>query len=397
MSKRLLVLSAMLLGLVSMSSISYANQELGMRTATQVSKAYELEQEDKLKEAIELLAKLEPSANYDKAYVARMLGIYYWQAEQPDKAIKQLQIAVDTQAFKDAQGWQTERMLAELMLSEDLPEKALVHFDRLTKSAESNEIEKDQVTGVWLNKARAHYLLQQWKSLLAAIKQYHKLDATPKLQPLSLQLTAEMQLSHLKSAILTTQKLLALQPDNLMWWQQLSSLYMQTKQYKLALATLVSAERAGIQVPDNLQLSKAQLYSQQGIPEKAAESYANLQVETSDIDTIIKQARHWQMAREWSKAQTAWLAAARLNSKYYEEVSRLELQQGDFKQALSSLSKAKGMNKQDRLLLQIRAYVGLKNYEEATKVAQQAHRAKPSTQTADWLQYLEKMTQANDS
>ncbi len=367
-----------------------------MRTAAQVSKAYELEQEEKLNEAITLLEGLKPNANFDKAYVARMLGIYYWQAEQPKKAITQLQIAVDTKAFKDEQGWQTERMLAELMLSEDMPEKALVHFNNLAKTANSYEkLSKQQITGVWLNKARAHYLLQEWKSLLAAIKHYHQLDSTPKLQPLSLQLSAEMQLNHLKSAILTTQKLLALQPDNVMWWQQLSSLYMQTKQYKLALATLVSAERAGIQVPDNLKLSKAQLYSQQGIPEKAAESYADLQVKETDIDTIIKQARHWQMAREWTNAQTAWLAAARLNGKYYEEVSRLELQQGDFKQALASLSKVKGMPEQERLLLEVRAYVGLKDYAKAAKVAEQAHRIKPTTQSADWLQYLQQMRRAH--
>lgn len=394
MSKRVLTLFALSLSVLTGSA--FANQELGMRTAAQVSKAYELEQEEKLNEAITLLEGLKPNASFDKAYVARMLGIYYWQAELPKKAITQLQIAVDTKAFKDEQGWQTERMLAELMLSEDLPEKALVHFNNLTKTANSyQKLSKQQITGVWLNKARAHYLLQEWKSLLAAIKQYHQLDSTPKLQPLSLQLSAEMQLNHLKSAILTTQKLLALQPDNVMWWQQLSSLYMQTKQYKLALATLVSAERAGIQVPDNLKLSKAQLFSQQGIPEKAAESYADLQVKETDIDTIIKQARHWQMAREWTNAQTAWLAAARLNGKYYEEVSRLELQRGDFKQALASLRKVKGMPEQERLLLEVRAYVGMKDYSKATKVAEQAHRIKPTTQSADWLQYLQQMSRAH--
>ncbi|MGF1771934.1 hypothetical protein L4C42_06435 [Vibrio wakamikoensis] len=394
MSKRVLTLFALSLSVLTGSA--FASQELGMRTAAQVSKAYELEQEEKLNEAITLLEGLKPNASFDKAYVARMLGIYYWQAEQPKKAITQLQIAIDTKAFKDEQGWQTERMLAELMLSEDMPEKALVHFNNLTKTANSYEkLSKQQITGVWLNKARAHYLLQEWKSLLAAIKQYHQLDSTPKLQPLSLRLSAEMQLNHLKSAILTTQKLLALQPDNVMWWQQLSSLYMQTKQYKLALATLVSAQRAGIQVPDNLKLSKAQLYSQQGIPEKAAESYADLQVKETDIDTIIKQARHWQMAREWTNAQTAWLAAARLNGKYYEEVSRLELQRGDFKQALASLRKVKGMPEQERLLLEVRAYVGMKDYAKATKVAEQAHRIKPTTQSADWLQYLQQMSRAH--
>ncbi len=394
MIKRLFITSALALCSMLVVTSVVAAPQLGMRTATQVSKAYELEQDDKLNQAITLLEGIKPSANYDKAYVARMLGIYYWQAEQPEKAIKQLQIAVNTNAFEDEQGWQTERMLAELLLSEDKPEQALVHLDKLTQSAEANNISKEQITGVWLNKARAHYLLQQWKPLLAAINHYHQLDATPKLQPLTLQLTAELQLKRLKSGILTTQKLLALQPDNLMWWQQLSSLYMQTKQYKLALATLVSAERAGLELPENLQVSKAQLYSQQGVPEKAAQSYANLQVKTSDINTIIKQARHWQMAREWSNAQKAWLAAARLNGKYYEEVARLELQQGDFKQALNSLNKVTGINKQEKLLLQVRAYVGLKDYAKATDVAQAAHREKPTTQTADWLQYLEQMSQS---
>lgn len=394
MIKRLFITSALALCSMLVVTSVVAAPQLGMRTATQVSKAYELEQDDKLNQAITLLEGIKPSANYDKAYVARMLGIYYWQAEQPEKAIKQLQIAVNTNAFEDEQGWQTERMLAELLLSEDKPEQALVHLDKLTQSAEANNISKEQITGVWLNKARAHYLLQQWKPLLAAINHYHQLDATPKLQPLTLQLTAELQLKRLKSGILTTQKLLALQPDNLMWWQQLSSLYMQTKQYKLALATLVSAERAGLELPENLQVSKAQLYSQQGVPEKAAQSYANLQVETSDINTIIKQARHWQMAREWSNAQKAWLAAARLNGKYYEEVARLELQQGDFKQALNSLNKVTSINKQEKLLLQVRAYVGLKDYTKATDVAQAAHREKPTTQTADWLQYLEQMSQS---
>ncbi|MFA0085146.1 tetratricopeptide repeat protein [Vibrio sp. 10N.261.51.F12] len=395
MKKRLTHLSLLLTCCLSFSfsQVAVAKQELGMRTATQVSKAYELEQQEKLTEAIALLETLKPSASFDKAYVARMLGIYYWQADKTDLAIKQLQIAVNTHAFKDDQGWQTERMLAELLLSDTKAEQSLVHFERLVTSAEALEIPKAQLTTAWLNKARAHYLLQQWAPLLASINQYHRLDSTPKLQPLSLQLSAELQLSRLKSAIITSQKLLALQPEKMMWWQQLSALYMQTKQYKLALATLVSAKRAGIDIPDTMQLSMAQLYAQQGIPEKSAHLYRDLQLSDTDVDTIVKQATHWQMAREWTHAQTSWLAAARLNAKYYEQVSRLEMQQGDFKQALQSLDKVKGLTLQEKQLLQIRAYVGLKQYATAKTLAESAHKAKPTTQTADWLNYLDQMTQ----
>ncbi|GAL19577.1 TPR domain protein [Vibrio maritimus] len=46
-------------------------------------------------------------------------------------------------------------------------------------------------------------------------------------------------------------------------------------------------------------------------------------------------------------------------------------------------------------MLEARAYVGLKDYAKATKVAEQAHRVKPTTQSADWLQYLQQMSQAH--
>lgn len=389
--KRILVIFAITLSSWFVTS-AHAAQELGMRTATQVSKAYELEQQNKLTEAIRVLEETQPSSTYDKAYVARMLGIYYWQAEQPQRAIRQLQIAVDSQAFKQDQGWQTERMLAELLLSEQQPEQALGHFERLVKHDQAHKISSQQLANVWLNTARAHYLMQQWVPLLVSLKHYHQLDNKPRISPLSLQLSAEMQLSRLQNAIVTTQKLLALQPDHVIWWQQLSSLYVQTRQYKLALATLVSAERAGIQIPDNLQLSKAQLYAQQGIPEKAAISYQTLQVDEADIDTIVKQAQQWQMAREWSKARSAWLAAARLNNQYFEQVARLELQQGDFQSALASLDKVSRSDQQPTLLLKVRAYVGLKEYQQAQTVARLAHQQKPSPQSARWLEYLDQLT-----
>jgi tetratricopeptide (TPR) repeat protein len=392
MRKRLFVFWVLTLSSPFFTGHAAASPELAMRTAAQVSKAYELEQQDKLSEAIGILESIKSNARYDKAYIARMLGIYYWQSEQPSKAIDQLQFAVETGAFKDEQGWQTERMLAELMLSQNMPKQALPHFNHLIQQAEANKISKQQLAEVWLNKARAYYLLQQWKPLLTAIMQHQKLDNTPRLQPLSLQLTAEIHLSRLNSAILTTQKLLTLQPENMTWWQQLSSLYMQTQQYKLALATLVSAERAGFEIPDNLQLSKAQLYSQQGIPERAALTYAELQMDDKDIETMVNQARHWQMAREWSKAQTAWSAVANLNNKYYENVSLLALQQGQYQEALTAINKATELSKHNKQLLKIRAYAGQRNYLQAKQLAEVTHREKPTKQTADWLIYLEQMT-----
>ncbi|MFA0521551.1 hypothetical protein AB4501_31835, partial [Vibrio sp. 10N.222.55.E8] len=71
-------------------------QALSQYTAIRVQKAYQLAQDEQVKQAIDVLADLDLSKGYDKAYVARMLGVFYWQDGKTDAAIKQLTYAVDT-------------------------------------------------------------------------------------------------------------------------------------------------------------------------------------------------------------------------------------------------------------------------------------------------------------
>ncbi|MCV5374182.1 hypothetical protein OFD18_38985, partial [Escherichia coli] len=75
-------------------------------------------QEEKLKEAISTLESLDLSRGYDQAFVARMLGIFYWQNEQVKPAIKQLDFAVSSGLLQDEQAWQTRKMLADILLNE---------------------------------------------------------------------------------------------------------------------------------------------------------------------------------------------------------------------------------------------------------------------------------------
>ncbi|MDG3084907.1 hypothetical protein P7F88_01895 [Vibrio hannami] len=57
-------------------------QELSSYTVRKVQRAYQLQQEGSLKQAIDMLESIESSRKFDVAYVNRMLGSLYWQTEK---------------------------------------------------------------------------------------------------------------------------------------------------------------------------------------------------------------------------------------------------------------------------------------------------------------------------
>ncbi|MDF5586333.1 hypothetical protein P3719_26130, partial [Vibrio parahaemolyticus] len=119
---------------LSLSALSTIASELSQYTAARVQRAHNLAQEEKLKEAISSLEAMELSRGYDQAYVARMLGIFYWQNEQTQAAIKQLELAVNSGLLQDEQAWQTRKMLADILLNEQRFSKALPHYYALSKN-----------------------------------------------------------------------------------------------------------------------------------------------------------------------------------------------------------------------------------------------------------------------
>ncbi|GAD02814.1 TPR domain protein [Agarivorans albus MKT 106] len=69
-----------------------------------MQRVFQLQQDGELAKAISQLEQLKPSAKYDQAYIARMLGIYYWQDEQVALSKAKLAEAVNLQAFPPTTG-----------------------------------------------------------------------------------------------------------------------------------------------------------------------------------------------------------------------------------------------------------------------------------------------------
>lgn len=377
---------------LSLSAFTTVANELSQYTATRVQRAHNLAQEEKLQEAISTLEGLDLSRGYDQAFVARMLGIFYWQNEQVKPAIKQLEIAVNSGLLEDEQAWQTRKMLADMLLNEQQFSKALPHYYDLSKSVP----ESQKAHEIWLRIAQSHYQLSQWNKVLSAMARYEKYGQPDEMAPLSIKLSAELELKKWQPAIGTIKRLIAIEPVRVEWWRQLVALYLRVDDDKRALDALALAKLKGVELnQDDLKLL-AQLYGKRGIPERAAKVLGELNEVNSDSKLKAQQATYWQMAKEWDKSIASWRVAAKLDRQYYWNLSQLLVQEGHYEDALIALDKVSG-RKADVALVKTRAYYKLKRIEDALANAKRANEIEPSTQAESWVKYLSQLRKVKAS
>lgn len=374
--------------LVLLSGASYA-QELSQYTAIRVQKANELAQNEQVTQAITMLNEIDTSRDYDQAFVARMLGVFYWQDGKPKQAIKHLEKAVASGLLQDEQGWITERMLADLYLNEQQFERALKHYYVLQKTVPKTQKADD----LWLRIAQSHYQLEQWSKVIPAVNEYLKVSNESPLQPLSLKLGSQLQLKKWKQAIPTLEQLIVLQPDKVNWWRQLVGLQLRIGRDRDALDTLSLAKLNKLELSQSDLRMLAQLYAKRGVPERAAIEISELQDANTDIQLLSEQASYWQLAKEWDKALEVWKSAAKIDSKYQWNVAQLMVQQGYYQPALKVLAKVQG-RKADVAIAKTRAYYKLDELEKALIEAKRADNVEPSNQAKSWIKYLTQLRQA---
>ena len=134
----LLMISASLVGVMPVMAGT-----LSPAVATKALKAKKLADKKHYDKAIEVLTPL-PKQAYDKAYMARMLGIFYWQNEQIKPAIKALRLAVSGDQLEPEQAWSTRRMLADILLMNQQYKPALTEYSQLVKTQPKSKSHEDK-------------------------------------------------------------------------------------------------------------------------------------------------------------------------------------------------------------------------------------------------------------
>lgn len=366
-------------------STSVMSAGLSSYTATRLQKADELAQKEQYQNAIQLLQETKASGQYDQAVINRLLGVIYWQQGSNDNAIKALTAAVDSGQFADEQAWQTQKMLADLLLNAGRYADAIKHYHALVKSVPKTQ----KVDEIWLRIAQASYQIEQWQPVLNAVDKYEALGHRSDINALQVKLGAQLELSRWKAAIPTLKTLLAMNPNKAIWWRQLTSLHLQVGQARAALDTLALAKMQGVELSQQDLRLLAQLYAQNGIPERAALQMAQLERADTDVSLLKEQAIYWQQAKEWDKSTEFWRKTAQRDPQYWWNVSQLLLQEGHYQQALAVLDKmTEPRRKADIALAKTRALYKLHHVEEALVEAKRAEATQPSQQAKSWIQYL---------
>ncbi|CAH0539659.1 tetratricopeptide repeat protein [Vibrio marisflavi] len=377
---------SLLLLLLFCSQAAYASGErLSQYTNNMVQQANHLVGEKEFAQAIQLLKKADLSREYDKVYVARMLGVIYWQNNQNKLAIQQLSTAVNSNVLHDEQAWTTKKMLADLLLMQHQYEQSLHYYYSLIDNMPKQESGAD----VWLRIAQANYQLSRWKQVLSAMKQYDEYKKAPTVSPISLKLGAQVQLQLWHKAAVTANRLIALEPENLIWWRQLVAIQLRENKTKAALNTMSLAKLQGLQLTQKDIQLLAQLYAQVGIPLRAAQTMEQIKDISSDINLLTQQAAYWQLAKEWPKAVKSWLLAAKKNNKYRWNAIQILTQQGEDKKAISELDKITAPKQQAKVaLIKAQAYYRLGDIKLAVEQAKYSKKLKDTEEARSWVDYL---------
>ncbi|MEZ8823714.1 tetratricopeptide repeat protein [Vibrio amylolyticus] len=364
-----------------------AANELSHSTAQRVQSAHAHSLEGELTQAIELLESISTSRDYDKAFVARMLGVFYWQNDQIEAAIAQLRFAVESGNLEEEQTVDTTKMLADLYLSNVQFEEALGFYLRLVDSGHANEM-------TWLRITQSYYQLAKWPDVLNSVKQYQKLEPTLDVAMLSMRLGAEFQLKKWSSASNTLGLLIELEPDNARWWQQLVSIEIRRERSNSALNVLTLSRLQGIPLSQHEVRLLAQLYATQGIPLKSAQTLALLDDAKTDMNTIVRQAQLWQQAKQWKTAVEYWQLAATRNAKYHWNVAQLFLSQRDYDSALIALEQIPEKQLSSIMMFaKVQSAYRTQQLKLALTYAKRARTFESTAESEHWVAYLSKQVE----
>ena len=390
---------SILLGvLLIVTNMNVHANKLSSYAGKKLHKASQLQQEDKLDEAISLMENMDLKSDYDKAFANRILGVYYWQSEKASKAIVALNKSVDVKALQPKDQWKTRQMLADIQFSEQKFNDANRNYLTLLKndyptsdSREKNQLAKDK-NDIQLRMSMAYYQQQNWKLSLSRIKRYQPRDTKETLQALKIRVVSELQLEKWKDAEKTVGRIIRFEPNQKSWWQQLISTQLQQGKQRSALESYALSKLQGIQLTQSEYVVLAQLYGQHRMPEKAARILKEMfnEYPKSQSEKHLKlQANYWQIAKEWNKAINGWQRVASMNPKYHWRLAQLLIQQSRYKQALGIIDKAKPYaNRNDFSMAKIRLLYKLNRYQDALAEAKRLDEKVPSSAAKGWVSYL---------
>ena len=240
--------------------------------------------------------------------------------------------------------------------------------------------------------ASVFYELKEFPRMISHVQKAIQLSPKPDKTLYDMLLTGYFQTEDFKQAANLLEKMIVLYPDEGMYWTQLAATYLQSKQYRKALAMYELALKKGLLDETNT-LRLVHLYLQEDLPYKAA-SLLNEKIDTGVLQKTAGNlellANSWILARETGNAITALshLANIKNDPDIYYRIGRLHFDQENWEDAISSLEKATKIENPDTqaeayLLMGIAAY-HLNQTAQSSRALNKALSREITREQANW-------------
>lgn len=344
-------------------------QLVGQSVGKKVQKAFEAYTADDIDGALVILQEIDPSKDYDKAYVNRFIAVMYaTKGDQEKEAIKYLKLAIEPDILNEGDHGEAIKLLADLQMQTQVYDEALKNYYAWMEFTGKSD------GGTWVKIAQANYELKQLDKMIEpADKAIAAFGDKPNQNPYVLKLTSYYERKKYKEAIDVLETVILIFPENKTWWTQLPMFYLLVENYPKAVQTLDLAYKQGFLTKEAQLKTLANLYSSSESPYKAAKllekHIASGEIKRDDKN-ISALANAWHAAQHISTAAKYYGELAKMtnDAKHYRKQGMLLKQDEQFTKAIPALKKALelGVKDEGRIYMSIaEAYFYLEKYKEA--------------------------------
>ncbi|MCU4674985.1 hypothetical protein N7931_04995 [Catenovulum sp. 2E275] len=343
------------------------------------------------KGAIKLLEELEPKKEFDKAYLAQLIGKLYAQEGDYKKAIEKITYAanLDVLSWDDQAG--VYKLLAILNLQEENYQGSIDAYDKWYAFTEEHD------PTVYSHKALAYYQLKKFDQTHKNADLAIKYAKEPKPDPYQLKMSAYVDQKNYKGAIEITTAAIKVFPSDKKWWIPLAQFYLMTENYAYSLSTFELAEEQGFLDKASHYKTLAQLYSMNGIFYKAAttmESKIKSGLIEKDAKNLSAMANYYHQASEYKKAAESYLAAAKVDNdaNFYQKAGDLFSVAEQYKSSIAAFEKALELGSEKAGAIKIaltEVNYNMGNYKTAYKYANESlEYAQQKRAAKGWISYI---------
>lgn len=306
---------ALLAAALLMFSSVQAQESLSPAVANDLLSAYELIENDRHRDALNELNRLierrgDSMKPFDRASVLQIRGTAYVNLEDYTNALRDFQEVIRLNALPEEQQLRIRFNTAQLLFMTERYAESIELFNEWLQF----ETEPDANTYFML--AAAYYNLDRPQEALDPITNAIEVSEEPERRYYELKNVLLSELGRDAERIPLMRQMIALWPDEVNFWRQLSSLYAAQGDDLAAFSALESAFHAGLIDSENDLVLLAQYYSTHDNPYRGARLLER-EMEAGrverNVDNLELLSQLWSQAREHDEAIPVLRQAARLS------------------------------------------------------------------------------------